>query len=56
MELKARLYYRDGRIVEYDDPRLAYEVWVAEPKGVRVAFRGRGDATPVYPYDCVDRQ
>jgi hypothetical protein len=53
--VKARIYYRNGRISEYDDQREAYAVWLALPKGVRAAFRGRGDTTPVYSHDYVDR-
>jgi len=52
---KARLYFTDGRIVTYDDQRLAYAVWLALPKGMKVAFRGRGDTTPVYWHDYVDK-
>ena len=52
---KARLFYPDGRIVEYDDPKMAYAVWLGLPKGVRAAFRGANDETPVYPHDYVDR-
>lgn len=52
---KARLYYRDGRIESYEDQRLAYAVWLALPRGIRVAFRGAGDTTPVYSHDYLDR-
>ncbi len=48
---KAKLYYRDGTIVEYDDQRLAYAVWLATDRSTAVAFRGKGDDTPVYPSD-----
>ncbi len=53
---QARIFYPDGRIVRYDDQKLAYSVWLALDKGVRAAFRGRGDATPVYPHDYVDKR
>jgi hypothetical protein len=53
---KARLCYPDGRVVAYDDPHLAYAVWLALPRGVRCAFRSAGDRTPVYPHDHVDRR
>ena len=52
---QARLYYPDGRIESYESQRLAYAVWLALPRGVRVAFRGKGDSTPVYAHDYVDR-
>ena len=47
----ARLFYSDGRIARYADPRLAYAVWLGAPRGMRIAFRGPGDDTPVYPHD-----
>lgn len=51
---KTRIIYSDGRISRYDDPKLAYAVYLALPVGVRAAFRSAGDATPVYLHDCVD--
>ena len=50
----ARLYFHDGRVTHYDDQALAYFVWLHLPKGIRVAFRGANDTTPVYPWDYVD--
>ena len=52
---KTRLYYPDGRIVVYDDPVLAYAVWLALPKGVRCAFRSANETTPVHAHDYLDR-
>lgn len=52
---KARIFYPDGRIDEYDDQSLAYAVWLALDRGIRAAFRSAGDKTPVYPHDYVDR-
>ena len=54
---KARIFFNDAlsRIRDYDDQRLAYAVWLALPKGVRAAFRGKNDLTPVYSHDFVDR-
>ena len=52
---KARLYFSDGRIKEYEDQTLAYEIWLVLPKGTRVAFRGKGDKSPVYSWDLVDK-
>ena len=51
----ARIYFADGRIDYFGDQSLGYAVWLALPKGVRAAFRGRNDETPVYPWDCVDK-
>ena len=56
---KTRLYRtsRDGVVLvdHYNDPQLAYRVWLAAPKGVRLAFRSASDTRPVYPWDFVDR-
>jgi hypothetical protein len=52
---KSRIYYKDGRIEEYVRQGEAYGLWLALPRGVRAAFRGAGDATPVYSHDFVDR-
>lgn len=51
---KTRLYFHN-RVVEYDEQRLAYSVWLALPKGTRCAFRSAGDSTSVYSHDLVDR-
>lgn len=50
---KTRILFRDGRIIEYDDYRLAYSVYLSLPKHVRAAFRGAGDKTPVYNHEYV---
>ena len=50
----ARIYYRDGTVAPYQ--ALAYAVWLALPKGTKAAFRGKGDQTPVYPHDFVDKR
>jgi len=52
---KTRIYRADGLVDHFDDPQLAYRVWLAAPKGVRLAFRSANDARPVYPHDFVDR-
>ncbi len=49
---KTRLHFPDGRVMHYDDQKLAYFVWLALPKGTRVAFRAANDARPVYSWDC----
>ena len=51
----ARIQFRDGRVVEFTDQSLAYQTWLALPRGVRAAFRGKGDARPVYPWDYADK-
>ena len=53
--MKACLYFRDGTIQEFFDQQLAYAVYLALPRGVRVAFRGAGESRPVLPWDYVDR-
>jgi len=53
---KARLYFPDDRVTQYDDQKLAYAVWLALPKGTRAAFRGTNDTRPVYPWDYTDAQ
>jgi hypothetical protein len=52
---KARLFHLNGEVSTFDDQKLAYEVWLALPKGVRVAFRGKGDAMPVYSHSYADK-
>lgn len=51
---KARLFHQNGEVSTFDEDRTAYAVWLATPKGVRIAFRGIGDKTPVYSHDYVD--
>lgn len=57
---EARVYVKtNGEIpfvVEHcEDDRAAYRLWLALPAGVKAAFRGAGDTTPVYSHDYVDR-
>ena len=51
---QTRLYFQDGHIEHYDDPKLAYSVYLSLPKGCRVCFRSANDARPVYSHDYVD--
>jgi len=51
----ARLHFADGRISTFRDPSLAYQTWLSLPRGVRAAFRGKGDNRPVYPWDFADQ-
>jgi hypothetical protein len=51
---KARIYFSNGRVVHYEDQKLAYFLWFALPKGVRAACRGANDTQPVYPWDYAD--
>jgi hypothetical protein len=50
-----RIYYRNGRVSEFNNQQLAYRVWLALPHGIRAAFRGKGDARPVRPWDYADK-
>jgi hypothetical protein len=50
-----RIIYSNGRIAEFSNTELALKVYYALPSGVRCAFRGAGDVTPVYTWDCVDK-
>jgi hypothetical protein len=52
---KARIYRSDGSVTEFEDQQLAYFIWLNAPKGVRLAFRGKGDTRPVYPWNYVDQ-
>jgi hypothetical protein len=52
----ARIYFRDGRVVEFRDQTLAYQTWLSLPRGTRAAFRGKGDQRPVYTWDYADKQ
>ena len=52
---KARIYFAEGRVESFEDQRFAFARWLALPKGVQAAFRGKNDTTPVYPWDCVDK-
>ncbi len=49
-----RIYFADGHVEHFRDQVFALAVWLALPKGVRVAFRGRNDIRPVYRQDRVD--
>jgi len=51
---KARIYFSDGHVDHFKNQVFAFAVWLALPKGVRIAFRGANDTRPVYPWDCVD--
>lgn len=51
----ARIYFPDGRVDHFKNDLFAFALWLALPKGTRVAFRGRNDTRPVYPWDRADR-
>lgn len=53
---KARLHYPNGEVEHFKYQPFAFAVWLALPKGVRVAFRGANDTRPVYPWDHADRR
>lgn len=50
---KARIFYLDGLIDEYENGKLALQVYYGLHKSTRAAFRAAGDDTPVYPHDYV---
>ena len=50
---KARVYFRDGCIMHFEDQRQAYQFWLNLAPCVRAAFRGAQDITPVLPWDYV---
>jgi len=51
----ARILFRNGRVVEFNNQTLAYQTWLALPCGTRAAFRGQGDSRPVYSWDFADQ-
>lgn len=51
----ARLYHPNGMVSHYPSDQEAYRVWLAVPKGRRLAFRGANDMRPVYSHDYADR-
>ena len=51
----SRLFFRDGRVSTFRDPKLAYLTWLSLPHGTRVAFRGPEDNRPVQPWDFADK-
>ena len=52
---KARIVFQDGRVETFNDPKLAYSVWLSLPHGIHAAFRGPEDTRPVQPWDYVDK-
>lgn len=52
---RARIVDASGKVQEFDNPALALRCYYAMPRGVRLAFRAAGDATPVYPWDLADK-
>jgi len=51
----ARIYFRDGRVSQFRDQKLAYQTWLSLPRGIGAAFRGKGDNRPVYAWDYADK-
>lgn len=48
----SRIYYRDGRVMEYP-PELAFLIWLAAGG---TAIRVAGDSRPVMPWEyCVEK-
>ena len=52
----ARIHFRDGRVLTFQDQRLAYQTWLSLPRGIRAAFRGKGNNRPVHAWDYADKQ
>jgi len=50
---KARVLFPDGRVIEFDSNKLAYEFWIGLPKGQRAALRKIGDDSPVLSHEYV---
>ncbi len=50
----ARIHFRTGRVAEFKDQQLAYQTWLSLPRGLRAAFRGKGDNCWVYAWDYND--
>ncbi len=51
----AWIHFRDGRVLKFQDQTLAYQTWLSLPRGIRAAFRGKGDHRPVYAWDYADK-
>ena len=52
----ARIFFPDGRVMCYSNSVHAVAIFFALKKGIRAAFRTRGDSRPVYAHDFVDKQ
>jgi len=52
---KARIIFSNGRVDAFADNSIQLASYYGLPKGTRAAFRAIGDASPVYPWSCVDR-
>ena len=52
---RARIIFRDVRVSAFTNQTLAYQTWLALPRSVRAAFRGKGDSRPVYAWDFADQ-
>jgi len=51
----ARIHFRNGRVAKFTNQQLAYRTWLSLPRGIRAAFRGKGDTRPVYAWDYADK-
>jgi hypothetical protein len=51
-----RIHFRDGRVLTFQNQKLAYQTWLSLSRGTRAAFRGKGDNRPVYAWDYADKQ
>jgi hypothetical protein len=50
---KARIFYPDGRIEEYENGKLALEIYYGLHKSTRAAFRAAGNTDAVLSHDYV---
>lgn len=44
---KARIYFADGHVESFGNQAFAFAIWLALPKALRLAFRGKHDTRPV---------
>ena len=51
----ARIHFLNGRAAEVKDQQLAHQIWLSLPRGLRAAFRGKGDNRPVYAWGYTDK-
>ena len=49
-----RIYFADGHVEHFRGQVFALAVWLALPKGVRLAFRGKRDTRPFLRKGCGD--
>lgn len=50
---KARIFFPNGQINEYEDGAFALQIYYSLPKDTRAAFRAAGDTDVVLSHDYV---